>query len=124
MASVEDFLRAPSEELLERCSRQQLVKIDDHFEIDGSDKRMKENIKAIVRANLLDTGVIRPVFNVVGYGLDVLEAPSASEAGLTFEQRRGLLLLQTEREKLALERLRKEAEIKQFEVEERRLSLV
>lgn len=124
MASVEDFLRAPSEELLERCSRQQLVKIADHFEIDGSDKRMKENIKAIVRANLLDTGVIRPVFNVVGYGLDVLEWPSASEAGLTFEQRRGLLLLQTEREKLALERLRKEAEIKQFEVEERRLSLV
>ncbi|XP_074483994.1 uncharacterized protein LOC141763323 [Sebastes fasciatus] len=41
------------------------------------------------------------------------------DAGLTFEQRRELLLLQTEMEKLAVEKLRREAELKRLEIEHR-----
>lgn len=50
MASLEDFLRAPSEELLERCSREQLLKIAKHFKLEVRDKRLKENIKAFVKS--------------------------------------------------------------------------
>eukprot|EP00064_Thunnus_orientalis_P026426 superscaffoldBa00016751_g26939 len=93
MASVEDFLRAPSEELLERCSREQLLKIAEHFKLEVGDKRMKENIKAIVKAYLTELGVVRPKLQATGP------------------------------EKLAVEKLAREAEIKRLEVEERRLSL-
>ncbi len=59
----------------------------------------------------------------VGPGLEAFGAPGPSEAGLTFEQRKELLLLQTEREKLAVEKLGRKPEIKRLEAEERRLSL-
>ena len=91
MASVEDFLRTPSEECLERCSREQLVEIAEYYELDVGDKRMKENIKAIVKANLFETGVLGPQLQVAGAGLDVL----LREVGLAFGQRRELLLLGT-----------------------------
>ena len=64
---------------------------------------MKENIKAIMKANLFETGVLRPKLHVAGAGLDVLDAP-LREAGLTFEQKRDLLLLETERERAGSER--------------------
>ena len=122
MASVEDFLRAPSEEWLERCSREQLVKIAEYYELDVGDKRMKENIKAIVKANLFETGVLRPKLQVAGARLDVSDA-LLSEVGLTFEQRRELLLLETERERAKTEREKFVVERKRLELEERRLSL-
>lgn len=102
MASVEDYLRAPSEELLERCSREQLVKTTEYYELDVGDKIMKENIRVIVKANLFETGAKRHKLLVAGAGLDVSDVPS-NEAELTFEQRRELLLLETERERAKTE---------------------
>jgi len=52
MASVEDFLSPPSEEGLERCTRDQLLRIADHFDLEVSDRRSKDSIKAIIKANL------------------------------------------------------------------------
>ncbi len=46
-----------------------------------------------------------------------------SDVGLTFEQRRELLPLQTEMEKLAVEKPGRAAEIQRWEMEEWRLSL-
>nr|XP_046229617.1 uncharacterized protein LOC124050808 isoform X1 [Scatophagus argus] len=120
MASVEEFLRAPSEELLESCSREQLVRIADYFSLDVGDKRMKDNIKSIIKANLVDRGMLGSKKQAVDLEVGQVDMSGCGEASLTFEQRRELLLLQTEMEKLAL--LRKEAEIKKMEMEERRLS--
>ena len=50
MGNVEDLLRAPSEEQLEVFSREQLIYVAEHFHLDVGDKRMKENIRGIVRA--------------------------------------------------------------------------
>ena len=99
-----------------------LVKIAEYYELDVGDKRMKENIKAIVKANLFETGVLRPKLQVAAAGLDVSDA-LLSEVGLTFEQRRELLLLETERGRAKTEREKFVVERKRLELEDRRLSL-
>ncbi len=44
---------------MERCSREQLVKISDHFEMNVGVRRSKENMKHILRENLLELGVLQ-----------------------------------------------------------------
>lgn len=101
MTTLEEFLRAPSEELLERCSREQLVRIAEHFRMDVSDRRLKENVKNILKENLLEAGVLQPKLDAGGSGVETADV-SVSEVGeywstgLTFEQRKELLLLQVE----------------------------
>ena len=56
MASVEDFVRSPSEDLLEQCTKEQLLKIAEHFQI--SDKRLKETIKHTLKGRLLEEGIL------------------------------------------------------------------
>lgn len=114
MATVEDFLSGPSEEGLEHCTRDQLLKIADHFNLEVSDKRSKENIRDVIKDNLIGSGVIVPgKLQAASLGLET-EAP---DAGLTFEQRRELLLLQAEIEQ-------KRLEVKRLELEEHRLSSI
>lgn len=104
MASVEDFVKAPSEKLLDRCSREQLVKIAEHFKMDVGDKRAKENMKQILKTNLLDAGVLQPKVQAVEVQLDSGEAAPTSSV-LTFAQRERLLMLQLELKRLELEEL-------------------
>ena len=64
-----------------------MLRIADNFELDVSDKRSKDSIKAIIKANLTESRVLTP---------DKLQAGPVSEAavydaGLTFEQKRELL---------------------------------
>lgn len=59
MASVEAFLKEPTEELLEGFSRDQVICVAEHFDLDVGDKRMKENMKSIIRANRIDQGRLR-----------------------------------------------------------------
>jgi len=49
---VEDFVASPSEELLDNCTKEQLIKIAEHYaiEIDSNDKKLKENLKAVLKA--------------------------------------------------------------------------
>lgn len=123
MVGVEDFLKAPSEEVLERCSREQLVKTAEHFGTDVGDKRMNENIKSILKANLFEDGVFKVMVLPVGS----VPGIASVNPGLTFVQQKELLLLQleqsrlqqqTEREKWAVKKLKHEAELKSLEVEQ------
>ncbi|KAF3851980.1 hypothetical protein F7725_005335, partial [Dissostichus mawsoni] len=123
MESVEDFVRAPSEELLEGFSREQLICVAEHFHLDVGDKRLKENIRGIVKANLFELGAFKGGKYTVDPSRDSVNMSGCRDAGLTFEQRKELLLLQTEMEKLAVEKMRGEVEIKRLELEERRLNL-
>lgn len=117
MASVEEFLKEPSEEPLEGFSREQLVYVAEYFNLDVGDKRMKENMKNIIKTNLFDQGCFKT--GSVGDS----DVCVRDDVTLTFEQRKELLCLQTEMEKLAVEKLRRETELKRLELEERRLSL-
>ncbi|KAF3840447.1 hypothetical protein F7725_006309 [Dissostichus mawsoni] len=47
------------EELLEGFSREQLICVAEHFHLDVGDKRMKENIRGIVKANLFELGAFK-----------------------------------------------------------------
>lgn len=118
MATVEEFLRAQTEELLERCSQEELVKVIflhffnlfKHFKMDVCERRLKENVTNILRENQFEAVVLPSKVHVVGPELDTFDAFASSEAGvssgLIFKR---LLLLQLE--------------IKGLELEESRLSL-
>ncbi len=43
MAEVAQFLKALSEECLDRCTKEQLLKIADHYEVEISEKRLKDS---------------------------------------------------------------------------------
>lgn len=64
------------------------MRIAEHFELEVGDERVKETIKAIIKANLIESGVVRPkgLTTPAGPGFDAFGLPGPGEAGLTFEQ--------------------------------------
>lgn len=53
------------------------MKIAEYYELDVDDKRMKENIMEIVKANLFETGAKRYKLLVAGAKLDVSDMKRA-----------------------------------------------
>uniref|UniRef100_A0A3B5QLU2 Gypsy retrotransposon integrase-like protein 1 n=1 Tax=Xiphophorus maculatus TaxID=8083 RepID=A0A3B5QLU2_XIPMA len=135
--SVEDFNKNPSAEFLDLCSREQLVKIAEHFKISVGDKRLKENVKAILRENLIEMGVLSLPSMPEDLDLEVVKPKF-----LDFEQQKEMLRLrmQLEKEKelaletlrqqadldkvLALEKLRQETELARIHLESEKLNLM
>ena len=85
MAEVADFVKAPSEALLDKCTREQLLKIADHYQIEVGDKRLKDAIRSILKANLADMGVLDE---------ESRHLPPLAASNLTFEQQKEMLRLQ------------------------------
>lgn len=54
---VEAFVQAPSEALLNACTKDQLVKIAGHYNVDVGDKRVKETVKTNLKFMLLKMNV-------------------------------------------------------------------
>lgn len=108
-------MKALSEELLERCSREQLVIIAKHFKLDVGDKRMKENVRGLIKANLTDLGVL---LDKAQAGHPVVSSVLPGDVGLTFEQRQRLLSLQ-----LKTERVRTQADLRKLELEVQKMRL-
>lgn len=105
MAWVDYFIEAPSKAFLNHCTKDQLLKIADHYKIDAGDKRLKDNVKGIIRANLFDTEVLKPP-NLAGVSVK----ESRADLALNFEQQKEMLILKMQLEKerdLELERLRR-----------------
>ena len=99
MAQMEAFFETPSEGFLDGCTKEQLLKIADHYKIEISDKRLKDTVKAILKANLYEMDVLP------GKVEGVIEPTGSSSVitqstALTFEQQKELLLLQMEHERL------------------------
>ena len=44
MANVEAFVAAPSQEMLEKCTKDQLLKIAEYYSVTVGDKRVKEKV--------------------------------------------------------------------------------
>lgn len=106
MARVEEFLRAPSEEMLEVFSCEQLVCIAEHFGLDVGDRRMKGNMKDIICANLSDKGFFEPAAQAASPVVDSVAASGFADTTLTFEARRELLHMQLELKRLEVEEWR------------------
>lgn len=58
MVTVDEFIASPSEELLDLCTREQLLKIAENYEIDVGDKRQKERVKSVLKACLIENKVL------------------------------------------------------------------
>ena len=46
-------------ELLNSCTKEQLLKLVEHYDIDIGEKRLKEEIKGSLRAALIENGVLQ-----------------------------------------------------------------
>lgn len=53
------------------------------LQLEVGDKRLNENIKAIIKSNLNESGVVKLKLNAVRSGLAFVDAPVLDEAGLT-----------------------------------------
>ncbi|KAK5604470.1 hypothetical protein CRENBAI_016717 [Crenichthys baileyi] len=100
---VEDFSKSPSVEFLEQCTREQLIKIAEHYKI-------CVGVKTILRENLIEMGVLilppKPD--------DLVSQFAHPDLSLDFEQQKEMLKLrmQLEKEKeLALATLRQQADL-------------
>lgn len=62
MATLDDFIVAPSEEGLEQFTKDQLLKLASHYgiEIPSSDKSVKKNVKETLKSHLLEQGILKP----------------------------------------------------------------
>ena len=59
MVTLEAFIASPSEDLLLLCTKDQLLKIADHYEIkvESNDKKLKETLVAVIREGLFGKDV-------------------------------------------------------------------
>lgn len=93
MAECEAFIAAPSEEALEKCTKEQLLKIAEHYSVVVGDKRLKENVKTTLKVKLVELGIMTTDPSELH---SVTSALPVQAQGLTFEQQKELLLLQME----------------------------
>lgn len=124
MAGIEEFLAAPNEGFLDRCTKDQLTKIAEEYEVDLSDlsDKRKDSMKAMLKLQLVEKGVLGAKKGL-GQAL-ATQSLSVPVGSLTFEQQKELLLLQLshekERQEAETERCRLEVE-KQVTIERLRL---
>ncbi|KAL2094752.1 hypothetical protein ACEWY4_009471 [Coilia grayii] len=120
---IESFIETPRKSYLDSCTKETLLEIASHYRVPISDKerKLKERFKLFLIEALREQGVL-------------LEEPGPKPAsvvehetvGLTFEQRRELLQLQIEQEKLRWnsENSRIALEKAKLDLELRRLDLI
>ena len=82
MDESDEFIQGPAAEVLDRCTKDQLIKIAEHYQIDVSsgDKRLKGTFKDILVATLEDSGVLHadvPGSTFAGVGIRTTEGVNA-----------------------------------------------
>ncbi|KAL1276791.1 hypothetical protein QQF64_036414 [Cirrhinus molitorella] len=57
---IEDFFTFPSEILLERCTKEELLQVAEHFDVEvtSNDKKLKETLLKVVKDALVERGVL------------------------------------------------------------------
>ncbi len=103
MASkVEEFISAPSQDLLNDLTKDQLVELAGHYKSNlvSQDKRLKDNIKSLVKMELIDRGVLD---SQSSEGESQFVNMTSTMSQLTFEQQKQLLLIQTDMKEKLLE---------------------
>ncbi|XP_030283654.1 uncharacterized protein LOC115587797 [Sparus aurata] len=142
MAGIEDFVASPCEEFLDGCTKDQLLKVAESYDIvlSGLSDKRKGNVKSLVKMQLIGKGVLVVKRGESGepQAVQSFKVPSGN---LTFEQQKELLLLQLAHEKdkqkmemerqrlefekqVAIERLRRETEQAKIDLQATRLGLV
>lgn len=103
MASkIEEFVSAPSEDLLNDFTKEQLIELAGHYEINlvSQDKRLKDNVKLLLKTELTKRGILA---SQLSDNLSDLVDATSTMSHLTFEQQKQLLLIQKEMKEKMLE---------------------
>ena len=118
MASIDTFLSAPSRSLLGEFTKEQLFELARHYEvtISKSASRVKETVISALVDDLVRKNVLLPDVEE-----DKQDDPCISGSQLSFEERKQLLELQIERERLGVERERLSTERERWRLEALRL---
>ena len=132
MADITDFVESPKLEVLNKFTKDQLLRVADHYSIRISDKSSsKEVVKSEIKAFLCDLGILTlteeephpvPEEKWPGEPGDGLfqHLPIVSD-NLTFEQKKELFVLQSQRQ-VEIERLR--IEQSRLDIEKVKLELI
>lgn len=129
MASIDDFVQAPSDELLDEFTKDQLLDLAKHYQVVTS-SRNKGAVKSEVRKALVDLGVLMDEDKVDPSLAGAPAPPPVNVTGLSFDQQKQLLELQWQRDKWAAEVEREKLEqqerleLERLKVEIYRLDLV
>ena len=128
-SSVQEFVNAPSESLLNDLTKDQLLELAEYYEINlmSQDKRLKDQVKTLVKTELIERGILEAKSSE-----DELTFVSATstQPHLTFEQQKQLLIIQTEMKEKLLEAQNRiefskvELQQQQLELERYRLDLI
>ena len=132
MANIAEFVEAPSLELLNRFTKDQLLRVADHYRIGISDKKSnKEVLKSEIKAFLGDVGILTlteeepcpvPEEKWPGEpGDGWCQRPKMVTGNLTYEQQRELFVLQS-KERIEVERLH--IEQSRLDIEKTKLELI
>lgn len=135
MAGIAEFLKSPSEKILDGYTKEQLLKIAEHFDIDIGDKRLKDTVKSVLKANLFERKVLEEGTEISSLACTVDAASiNPSACALTFEQQREMLILQLRHDEvmqkaeiekqLHVEKLHFETEQAKIALEQHRLELI
>lgn len=123
---VKAFLEEPSEQWLDECSREQLLKIVDYYEVDVGDRRVKETIRSNLKVHLCKMKVLGTVKEAGASVCDDSVASLGVGLGLSFEQQKELLELRLKFEaekELSLERIKQETELAKLELQRQQLQV-
>lgn len=120
MAGIEEFVAAPCEDFLDRCTKDQLLKVADEYDLDLSglgDKRRKDTVKSAVKLQLVEKGVL--VTGQQKTGQPVTVPLGVFPGNLTFEQQKELMSLQIsfEKEKQELELEKQKMDMEKHKLE-------
>ena len=61
MAAIDDFISAPSEVLLYQLTKEQLLSLASHYDIEiaSGDKRLEDSLREALKASLAEGGVLK-----------------------------------------------------------------
>lgn len=108
------------------CTKEQLLKLAEHYDVDVGDKRLKDEIKGALKAALVKKGVLPGKMKTVVAEVD--QPVVSTEVALSFLSlsQKEVLLLQMERDNLSIEkeRVRHSLEKEKLELEQYRLDLI
>ena len=119
MAAIDDFISAPSEELLDQLTKEQLLSLASHYDIEiaSGDKRLKESLREALKAGLAEGGILRT--SALPAYQHQLVLPQMSDAVLEFRLKE-LAFRELELEDKEKDRILKE---RQMHLEERQMHL-
>ena len=104
MAGIETFFDAPSEELLERFTKAQLLQIAEHYGVAITGKK-KQEVKECLIANLEKDDILQRCAQVFSPSVAKGLPPLVSIVpGLTFDQQKELMLIQLEHERMKIDK--------------------